>query len=56
MNSIYRQIYYDTRWGLLSGLTTMAYFLPVIEEVLQMQVGDDYFKYIRQKIGRLRAS
>jgi hypothetical protein len=40
----------------LTTVRSLAYFLPVIEEVLQMQVGDDYFKYIRQKIGRLRAS
>jgi hypothetical protein len=34
----------------------LAYFLPVIEEVLEMEVGEEYFQYARQKLQRLRSS
>lgn len=34
---------------------SLAYFLPVIEEVLEMKVGEDYFHYARQKLQRLRS-
>jgi hypothetical protein len=33
---------------------SLAYFLPVIEEVLEMEVGEEYFQYARQKLQRLR--
>jgi hypothetical protein len=39
----------------LTTVRSLAYFLPVIE-VLQMQVSEAYFQYIRQKLERLRAS
>jgi hypothetical protein len=31
-------------------------FLPVIEEVLEMEVGEEYFQYARLKLQRLRSS
>ena len=31
----------------------LAYFLPVIEEVLSLRVNPDYFRYLRHKIDRL---
>ena len=40
----------------LTTVRSLAYFLPVIEEVLQLQVENNYFQYIRQKLQRLRAS
>jgi len=40
----------------LTTVRSLAYFLPVIEEVLQMEVGEEYFQYIRQKLQRLRTS
>ena len=35
---------------------SLAYFLQVIEEVLEMEVGEEYFQYARQKLQRLRTS
>jgi hypothetical protein len=34
----------------LATVRSLAYFLPTIEEVLQMEVGDEYFQYARQKL------
>ena len=36
----------------LGTIRSLAYFLPVIEEVLSMRVSPDYFRYLRQKIAR----
>ena len=40
----------------LTTVRSLAYFLPVIEEVLEMEVGEEYFQYARQKLQRLRPS
>jgi hypothetical protein len=34
----------------LGAIRSLAYFLPVIEEVLQLQVGPEYFQYLRKKL------
>ena len=34
----------------LSPIRSLAYFLPVIQEILDKQVGDDYLKYLRMKV------
>jgi hypothetical protein len=36
----------------LSTIRSLAYFSPVIEEVLGLRVSPDYFQYLRQKIQR----
>lgn len=36
----------------LGAIRSMAYFLPVIEEVLSLRVNPDYFRYLRGKIDR----
>jgi hypothetical protein len=36
----------------LSTIRSLAYFLPVIEEVLEMRVNSDYFEYLRYKLAR----
>ena len=36
----------------LGTIRSLAYFLPVIEEVLDLRVGPDYFQYIRHKLER----
>ena len=36
----------------LGPVRSLAYFLPVIEEVLGLKVGQDYFRYLRHKIAR----
>jgi len=40
----------------LTTVRSLAYFLPVIEEVLETEVGEEYFQYARQKLQRLRPS
>ena len=36
----------------LGTIRSLAYFLPVIEEVLGLRVSPDYFQYLRQKLER----
>jgi len=36
----------------LGTIRSLAYFLPVIEEVLELRVSPDYFEYLRHKFGR----
>ena len=37
----------------LGTIRSLAYFVPVIEEVLSLRVSPDYFQYLRYKIQRL---
>jgi hypothetical protein len=34
----------------LSTIRSLAYFLPVIEELLELSISDDYFQYLRQRL------
>jgi len=36
----------------LGTIRSLAYFLPVIEEVLKLRVSPDYFDYLRHKLAR----
>jgi hypothetical protein len=36
----------------LGTIRSLAYFLPVIEEVLELRVSPAYFQYLRQKLER----
>ena len=36
----------------LGAIRALAYFSPVIEEVLQLQVGQAYFQHLRHKLQR----
>jgi hypothetical protein len=36
----------------LGTIRSLAYFSPVIEEVLELRVSPDYFQYLRHKIQR----
>jgi hypothetical protein len=36
----------------LGPIRSLAYFLPVIEEVLELRVTPDYFQYLRRKLER----
>ena len=36
----------------LGTIRSLAYFSPVIEEVLQLQVNQEYFRYLRHKLQR----
>ena len=37
----------------LATIHSLAYFLPVIEEVLELRVTPDYFQYLRSKLKRI---
>jgi len=37
----------------LGTIRSLAYFMPVIEEVLDLRVSPDYFQYLRHKLERL---
>ncbi|HUQ94505.1 MAG TPA: hypothetical protein VM120_22675 [Bryobacteraceae bacterium] len=37
----------------LGTIRSLAYFLPVIEEVLDMHVSPQYFQYLRHKLERI---
>jgi len=37
----------------LGTIRSLAYFLPVIEEVLGMRISPDYFQYLRHKLERI---
>ena len=36
----------------LGTIRSLAYFLPVIEEVLSLRLSPDYFRYLRHKLER----
>jgi hypothetical protein len=36
----------------MGTIRSLAYFLPVIDEVLSLRVNPDYFRYLRHKIER----
>ena len=36
----------------LGTVRSLAYFLPVIEEVLQLNVGQEYFQHLRHRLQR----
>jgi hypothetical protein len=40
----------------LGPIRSLAYFLPVIEEVLELRVSADYFHYLRHKLARIAPS
>ena len=40
----------------LGAIRSLAYFLPVIEEVLELRVSPDYFDYLRRKLTRADSS
>jgi hypothetical protein len=37
----------------LGTIRSLAYFLPVIEEVLELRVSPDYFQYLRHRLARV---
>jgi len=37
----------------MGTIRSLAYFLPVIEEVLDLRVSPDYFQHLRQKLARI---
>src|SRR5712671_2220463 len=47
-----RRLIRPARAAPLGTIRSLAYFVPVIEEVRQMQVGAEYFQYLRYKLQR----
>ena len=39
----------------LGTVRSLAYFLPVIEEVMDLRISPDYFQYLRDKLQQIRA-
>ncbi|HUQ90426.1 MAG TPA: hypothetical protein VM120_02015 [Bryobacteraceae bacterium] len=37
----------------LGTVRSLAYFVPVIDEVLDLKAGQDYYRYLRSKLPRL---
>ena len=37
----------------LGTIRSLAYFLPVIEEVIELRVSPDYFQYLHDKLARI---
>jgi hypothetical protein len=37
----------------LSTIRSLAYFLPVIEEVIGLRINPDYFRHLRHKLERI---
>src|SRR6266849_5331149 len=37
----------------LGTIRSLAYFLPVIEEVIEMRTNPEYFQYLRRKLERI---
>jgi hypothetical protein len=48
-----RRIIRDPSAPPLGTIRSLAYFSPVIEEVLELRVSPDYFQYLRHKIQRV---
>jgi hypothetical protein len=40
----------------LSPIRSLAYFLPVIEEVVGLRINPDYFQHLRHKLERIAPS
>ena len=40
----------------LATVRSLAYFVPVIEEVLELRVSPDYFRYLRHRLERIAPS
>jgi hypothetical protein len=48
-----RRLFRRTNAQPLGTVRSLAYFLPVIEEVLELRINPDYFQYLRQKLQRI---
>jgi hypothetical protein len=40
----------------LGTVRSLAYFVPVIEEVLELRVSPDYFRYLKHRLERIATS
>ena len=47
-----RRLFRPAQASPLSTMRSLAYFLPVIEEVLSLRISPDYFRYLRYRLQR----
>ncbi len=45
-----RRLFRPTQASPLGTIRSLAYFVPVVDEVLKLTVSQDYFRYLRSKI------
>jgi hypothetical protein len=50
-----RRLFRPTQAPPLGTIRSLAYFFPVIDEVLELTVSPDYFRYLRRKIASIEA-
>jgi hypothetical protein len=48
-----RRLFRPTDRPPLGMIRSLGYFLPVIEEVLELRVSPDYFEYLRYKLAQI---
>lgn len=49
-----RRLFHPAAAPPLPSIRSLAYFLPVVEEVLGLHVSQDYFQHLRNQIARFR--
>ena len=50
--AVARRLMHSAESPPLGTIRSLAYFVPVIEEVLEGKVGQDYFNYLRYRLAR----
>ena len=50
-----RRLFRPTEAPPLGTIRSLAYFVPVIDEVLQLTVSPDYFRHLRRQIARFHS-
>ena len=48
--AVARRLLRSARLPPLATVRSLAYFLPVIEEVLELKINDDYFQYLHRRL------
>ena len=50
-----RRLFRPTEAPPLGTIRSLAYFVPVLDEVLELTVSQDYFRYLRSQIASFRS-
>jgi hypothetical protein len=50
--AVARRLQHSSEAAPLGTIRSLAYFVPVMEEVLEGKVGQDYFNYLRYRLAR----
>ena len=54
--AVFRRLFRASGLPSLNTIQSLAYFSPVIEEILQLRISPQYFEYARGKINRFLAN